>query len=729
MGKLDSHQGLNIVDAVNMLTTLSDLGDNDLHIKDLKKESLDWENVDLNDESTWLCKSGDKEKEIRVKEMFRVILNYLKDFYEKSSGTLINPHDSSRIHNIMALLGRATKKLEKYTDLFHEVKHDLSLLREWRDLKNFYQYEVKEFGKGKNLKSKVNNLWNKSFALRQTSKKVSKQSNIESVPELKGLEIVKQDTDYELFYLKKENRDLFFHKDIVKEIQQHCKENDFFESAVSDDPLLQVKNWQDKSLQVAAECILKVTNPLMKKFYAGIGTSHRRETVINLNKALMALMLSSNQRNLLRTFAGKSSYQYFRDFLGYLRDTLSGRDFINLCENNKSRKKDTFSNILWELPHHLCYALYTHVGHGEEMHQVMHRLCMSKTLTKDEMNELKGFGKLAEKIGSGHILLERMLKSHPNGPIFKVLDLFLEDRQEIFDPMLQDNVPQALYELNIGSQCISHIRIPSPTQQEFINKSVINDEFRGVLRFLSESDRNEKLLLINFQSRTDWKESARSIALEKLQFRAEFADAFSVITLPKNTDFYHQFAPYQDLDHAILFMDQFEEHIQSESAGFLFPKRIKDKIFPAFLKELLAKIHEAFFNKKARISRKERLDYIEIVYSFLVLKIVEIEKPSLFSFSCKDGIDLSLSMSTQFALLGHILNETKLKSEDYVRMFQMLYTFPLFVRERAILPERFYRMLHTVDHLEKACKKSKIIPMFKDLFNKETLNFSTEFKL
>ena len=108
-----------------------------------------------------------------------------------------------------------------------------------------------------------------------------------------------------------------------------------------------------------------------------------------------------------------------------------------------------------------------------------------------------------------------------------------------------------------------------------------------------------------------------------MQNRAEFNENLTVITLPKNTDFYHQFAPYQDLDHAALFIDQFEEHLGSETSGFYFPQRVHKEIFNGFSKELLEGVHETFFDNKAMLSRKERLDFIEIVYTLLTLKVID----------------------------------------------------------------------------------------------------------
>ena len=60
---------------------------------------------------------------------------------------------------------------------------------------------------------------------------------------------------------------------------------------------------------------------------------------------------------------------------------------------------------------------------------------------------------------------------------------------------------------------------------------------------------------------------------------------------------------------------------------------------------------------------------------------------------------------------------------------QMLYTFPLFVRERSILSERFYRMLHAVNHMEKVGKNTDLRKQLEGLFDEDTLNFETKFQL
>ena len=74
-----------------------------------------------------------------------------------------------------------------------------------------------------------------------------------------------------------------------------------------------------------------------------------REIVKNINKAVMALMLAANTRHLLRSFSGKSCYQYFSDFLFYLRETLSCPDYIALCSSQNKRKKDTTNTTFLQL--------------------------------------------------------------------------------------------------------------------------------------------------------------------------------------------------------------------------------------------------------------------------------------------------------------------------------------------------------------------------------------------
>ena len=86
-------------------------------------------------------------------------------------------------------------------------------------------------------------------------------------------------------------------------------------------------------------------------------------------------------------------------------------------------------------------------------------------------------------------------------------------------------------------------------------------------------------------------------------------------------------------------------------------------------------------------------------------------------------------MSTQLGLFSKIVEGKKLQEEDYINFAQMLYTFPLFVRERGILTGRFNRMLHAVDRFEKGLKKLDFSAAFGDFFNKDLWGIETKFQL
>ena len=68
----------------------------------------------------WLHKDDAASTINLVKEIFRVILHYLKQFYKSDYGRVTDQKTLDEIKTIMVLVGEAAKKLDKYTELFHQ---------------------------------------------------------------------------------------------------------------------------------------------------------------------------------------------------------------------------------------------------------------------------------------------------------------------------------------------------------------------------------------------------------------------------------------------------------------------------------------------------------------------------------------------------------------------------------------------------------------------------------
>ena len=68
--------------------------------------------------------------------------------------------------------------------------------------------------------------------------------------------------------------------------------------------------------------------------------------VAAINKAVMALMLSANTRNLMQNTMGKSSVSYFADFHRYLRDGLSSQEYRKFLSQPLDNKEKFFHTLL-----------------------------------------------------------------------------------------------------------------------------------------------------------------------------------------------------------------------------------------------------------------------------------------------------------------------------------------------------------------------------------------------
>src|SRR5690606_1055714 len=156
--------------------------------------------------------------------------------------------------------------------------------------------------------------------------------------------------------------------------------------------------------------------------------------------------------------------------------------------------------------------------------------------------------------------------------------------------------------------------------------------------------------------------------------------------------------------------------------GYFFPPALKKNEIIRFAENAFPLIHELFFHAKNSLTRRNREDFIEIFYQFLTLKCIDMLEPSSLSFSCKDAIDTGAAATGAFYAFLELINgdfSTK-ESQDFFRY--LIYTPALFIRERAIDPERFNRMLSALERFdgEMAERGKEIFKFFSELYHPQT---------
>ncbi len=462
---------------------------------------------------------------------------------------------------------------------------------------------------------------------------------------------------------------------------------------VGEDPFLRIRQIEDRCLHETAREILEGIHPVFDPFVKDAVQAKDSPLILSVTKAVMALMLAVNPRNLMQNTMGKSSISYFRDFQLYLREAAEGEDYARAMEKPADQLSSATRQAL-QLVHQLAFCLFTRHAHAGEIGVFIQSLfssaCHKYPLTSSGKNPLWIWNALIDE--DEH--LRQFLKKYPNGPLLKTLDVMRDSEDHSgFDPLNQENMPHRLFSFaGDGIDC-SCLRIPSPTIQMHIHQAKVAPEFQAFLRYLAANKR--KLFMVNLQDRTSWHEHARCLALDELQKEAEFAEAFFVVNLPKDTEFYLQSGIYETLDDASVFQGQLLEQVESgEACGFSFPPSLKLADLLSFAKKAIGVIHETIFGGKAHLTRKNRLDFIELFYHFLVLKIAEMIAPDYLSFTCKDAIDTGAAMAAGFySFLKTLGDQPEWRQQDKEFLYRLLYQSSLLLRERPIDDTRLHRMI------------------------------------
>ena len=647
-----------------------------------------------------------------LKLTYKTLYDYLKRGYEQDTFDYDDVKTRKGMQAIMVLVGDSANNFDKYLRLVRNQEHITSIadLDVYKKLQEFYVKKVSLKFSGELEGAKA---WQRQY-------KESKKKNID----ISDFETIRSDRAYELFYMYDDAEEPFFNASMLRNIKLFC---DFDEAANSDfleDPLLRISYMQDRDNQVSARQILKLVWPILVKFYKEKYYSTPNTITIAVNKAILALFLAANEKNLIQNTFGKSSIKYFYDFQNFLNKAINSDDYqkyISFPDNFKDAKTKTTIDLI----QNLSRAFFVHPsGIKQEMIGYVYRLVRKGEEKKDrkEFLQIKN-PTIWEVLLENDDSLRKLLKCFPNGPLFKILDIIrMQNREDLqFNPLMQSNNPSKIFELKIFKSKIDVLKLPSPTYQENVKRAYVSRFFLSFLKSL-EKEKDSKHLLINFQDRNSWQEEARCKMLEEMSKRVEFEHNLTVITIAKNSNFYHQIENYYNLDNAKEFLNEFKNKFAGEiNPNYFFPKILKTKEFLSFINSLIDTIYKTIFLKKETLEREKRLDFIEIFYQFLLLKIFEIVKPTSISFTCKDSVDISACENGIFYAFIKIIENKKLLEKDVEFLRFLFYSQSLLIRERALDSERFYRVITAISTFDNNFKKhaTKILTEFSKLFEKD----------
>jgi len=725
------HHQLSIVEAVETLSNIADL-DYDQQIGVVQKHEIRLleENITYKTVN-WLHQQGGEVTINLVREIFRIVTYYLQEFYNGEHNTLTNHSSLEGIKAIMILVEEAAKKLDKYAEIFFkttEKPSSVTEFKEYKQLQDIYRSKIARKQDEGSLSK-----WILSLSLKKDNK--LDENFLKNIPitefpaEVKenkrafvNLETVQIDSEYELLQIRKQDSSRFFNPRLLRNVKLTCDLEKYFR-AKKQDPFVSIDFWFDHIAYSSARHMIKNLGGQLDLFFKELRNIKNNELVVALNKTVMALMFSAQNRNLLHHQPIKSCTSYFEDFLLFLREALRNPLYKKWSLEPPKKTNDVAWDLL-KFVHRLCSVIYTNSLGWEEIPElVSHLLKSAKQTISKEYPALDADCLIWEKIAYHHAAFTSLIKQHPHGPYLKLIKGLERNCLNAFDPLHQQNIPQQLFDMHYQDQRISLIRMATPTHQQLIDRAMITEEFKAFIKDYGHFSPSKKHLIINLQNRTSWKEFARCDVLEKLQFQADFLKELCVVTLAIDTDFYFQLEPYHEIVETQPFIQQFKEHLLDHHSGFYFPSEIKIEALENFTYQASEAILKIFFSSQQTLNRDQRLNFIEIFYLLLEIKLLEWTQAQTFSLMCKDGIDQGSTRATLFFIFLKLINREEMSENDEKFIDLMLFMPALLLRERVILAEPFNRMLNTLKFIEetqqkvgiegfKACIHQELNPLF-----------------
>ena len=565
--RTDSPQSV-LVDAVETLSSIADLDFNKQHVV-AEEQELNLQNSKIQYKSVkWLGENTQESRKV-IKNIFKVVLRYLKRFYKHEYRRIGNQNAMEEIKTIMVLVGEAAKKLDMQQKSSKKLKK-ITDLKEYRALQKFYKERI-----ARKIDEGILGKWILSISQVEKAPEVPKDLSDKEFISLQG---VKRDVDYELFYMRKESGSRFYQPRVVRNMKLVSDFGAYFGSRQLKGELVHLPFAIDSYYCDIANHLLKSAGRRIRGFLELSVAMRKKSFLKDLNSAVIALMLAANPRNKKRNDPIKTCEAYFRDFQVFLRKSLSTKAYQKqVVYGVKKEVKE--QEYAFELIETLCYCMNKSLNGFTSFNNYMERVV-------EEALELKEFVDLDyEKKPIWRCLLDTYtsmtssVKQSLKGPIHKVLEDMELKQNNTFDPFIQGNLPNSFIGLYYKDKKIDILHMPCPTHQEKINKANITEEFLAYLRKGKKYKNKTTHLMFNLQDNTERKGYARAKAVEDLSEAKVYNEQLEVVTLPKNTAFYHQIEPYHKDNQAKNFINHLKEQITGESTGFYFSKKCRKNFF------------------------------------------------------------------------------------------------------------------------------------------------------
>lgn len=276
-----------------------------------------------------------------------------------------------------------------------------------------------------------------------------------------------------------------------------------------------------------------------------------------------------------------------------------------------------------------------------------------------------------------------------------------------FDPGGETNVLFAWPEVEIYGEKRAWLRFGTPTAGAVVNPDMIAYTDELVLRdekhvFFNLQDRNPKPMS-HPEYWTGSPEHLRSLAIEK-ELNAKKSSY--AVTLPHDTDFFHQRGEFAGEEQAGTFKTSLMWQMKESNGGFYFPPSLTGESsedrreFLNGLGKIFDDVHQYVYDGKKTLTAEERRNFIEIVYVFIILKILVASGATSFNISCKDAIDRGGVINALLLFVIAVLNGEDVSSEEFQKKLDTFTHGPAFVvKTQGVISSRSPQLLGPLKQL------------------------------
>lgn len=618
-----------------------------------------------------------------LRDKLTVVLNYLRHFYRAEKNRFARSESVEGIRTIMLLVDEAADNLDRYTKLFLGAQaKSIKSTKEFLDLCRFYKKKILPIATHTKVAS-----WIKALPLQTILESaVAAPTSWTEIPSLGilGVEIegIKNDSEYELLFLRQPDGTRFVSPKMLRSLKLASEVENVTKRDLREDQEVEHLSHAQSSTEI--RYLLGEVYPLLDAFFHMGQRAKGHEVYLGLYKPCIALLAASVQAvHQFPKEGSKSAEEYFRDFRSSFNEFLHMPEFQRMLAY-PPHNEHSWEHSLFRLAQAFSSSLIAGAPLSEELVEGMKALA-SQALAKEAEHVGVPDGTISQQLSVEGSALRSFFKELKGGLLSQMIQVLEERGSLLFEPLLEESIPNHLFDLSWRGALIPIIRLPSPTRQEYINKATISEVFQvAIRRYLSQK---KGCLVINLQDRTSWKESARSGAIEDFCKKGEKEDRLFVFTQNRESDFYSQTGSFADMHLAEEFKEQLLSQIIETGSGSLWPVPF-DEHFTQEVKALIQTIHVTLFNGRNVITRIRRMAFIELVYNLMILRAILMVHPDVIFISCKNGLDTALSTISSLFSLQAALQGTSLSQTDVDWLRTILFGMPLIQRHRLLFPER-----------------------------------------